>query len=155
EDGVEYRSSISSRPTYTKSTRESVPSGSGNRVLKIVTESHHTSSYGSGLSPFGQNAASTIRDSREREKKEIMELNDKLANYIENVRFLEAQNRKLENDLKFLRSRSGQGSQSVRIIYETEITTAREEVVSNGKKMEDVQRDFDKYSKQLLEIKTK
>ncbi|KAF8356297.1 hypothetical protein PRIPAC_97920, partial [Pristionchus pacificus] len=154
---VEYRSSISSRPNFNRTTtRESVPSASGSRVLKIVTESYGSSnSYGSGLSPFGQNAASTIRDSREREKKEIMELNDKLANYIENVRFLEAQNRKLENDLKFLKSRSGQGSQSVRIIYETEITTAREEVVNNGRKMEEVQKDFDKYTKQLIEMKKK
>ncbi|GMT06380.1 hypothetical protein PENTCL1PPCAC_28554, partial [Pristionchus entomophagus] len=153
---VEYRSSISSRPEFKRTTgaRDSIPSGSGNRVLKIVTEMS-SSSYGSGLSPFGQNAASTIRDSREREKKEIMELNDKLANYIENVRFLEAQNRKLEKDLEFLRSRSGQGSHSVKIIYQTEITTAKEEVVSTGRKTEDFKKDFDKFSKQVIEIKKK
>lgn len=34
---------------------------------------------------FGQNAASTIRDSREREKKEMSDLNDRLAIYIEKV----------------------------------------------------------------------
>lgn len=40
----------------------SIPAASGSRVLKIVTESYGSSnSYGSGLSPFGQNAASTIR----------------------------------------------------------------------------------------------
>lgn len=44
------------------------------------------STVGSGLSPFGQSAASAIRDSREREKKEMSDLNDKLASYIEKVR---------------------------------------------------------------------
>lgn len=53
------------------------------RMLKIVTEMR--SGAGSGLSPFGQNAASTIRDSREREKKEMSDLNDRLASYIEKV----------------------------------------------------------------------
>lgn len=53
-------------------------------MLKIVTEM--SSGRNSGLSPFGQNAASTIRDSREREKKEMSDLNDRLASYIEKVR---------------------------------------------------------------------
>ena len=84
----EYRSSISSRPAFnrtvtTSSQNYSTP-GSGNRVLKIVTETHHSSSA-SGLSPFSQNAASAIRDTREREKKEMSDLNDKLASYIEKV----------------------------------------------------------------------
>lgn len=56
----------------------------GNRVLKIVNEVG--SSTVSGLSPFGQNAASSIRDAREREKKEMSDLNDRLATYIEKVR---------------------------------------------------------------------
>lgn len=57
---------------------------SGNRVVKIVTEMS-SSSMTSGMSPFGQNAASTIRDAREREKKEMSDLNDRLADYIEKV----------------------------------------------------------------------
>lgn len=44
-----------------------------------------SSSMTSGMSPFGQNAASTIRDAREREKKEMSDLNDRLADYIEKV----------------------------------------------------------------------
>ena len=55
-------------------------------MLKIVTE--HRSGAGSGLSPFGSNAASTIRDSRERENKEMSDLNDRLASYIEKVKTL-------------------------------------------------------------------
>lgn len=57
---------------------------SGNRVVKVVTEMS-SSSLTSAMSPFGQHAASTIRDAREREKKEMSDLNDRLADYIEKV----------------------------------------------------------------------
>lgn len=55
-------------------------------MLKIVTEmGTSVTGGGSSMSPFGSNAASTIRDSREREKKEMSDLNDRLATYIEKV----------------------------------------------------------------------
>lgn len=95
---------------------------SGHRVLKIVTETHHSSSMSGGASPFGQNAASAIRDSREREKKEMCELNDRLASYIEKVRFLEAQNRKLAADLELLKGRWGKDTHSIKTMYESELT---------------------------------
>ncbi|KHJ87291.1 hypothetical protein OESDEN_12937 [Oesophagostomum dentatum] len=92
------------------------------RMLKIVTEMR--SGAGSGLSPFGQNAASTIRDSREREKKEMSDLNDRLASYIEKVRFLEAQNRKLAADLDALRSKWGKDTHNIRNMYEGELAVS-------------------------------
>lgn len=60
-------------------------SDSGNRILKVVTTEVTQSSVNSMNSPYGQSAASTIRDAREREKKEMSDLNDKLASYIEKV----------------------------------------------------------------------
>ena len=54
-------------------------------MLKIVTETMTSSvSGGGGVSPFGANAAQ-IRDARDREKKELSDLNDRLASYIEKV----------------------------------------------------------------------
>lgn len=93
-------------------------------MLKIVTEMR--SGTGSGLSPFSQNAASTIRDSREREKKEMSDLNDKLASYIEKVRFLEAQNRKLAADLDALRSKWGKDTHNIRNMYEGELAVSED-----------------------------
>uniref|UniRef100_A0A914YZA5 IF rod domain-containing protein n=1 Tax=Panagrolaimus superbus TaxID=310955 RepID=A0A914YZA5_9BILA len=65
---------------------------SGSQSLKIVTEIG--SSVESGLS-------------QEREKKEMSDLNDRLALYIEKVRFLEAQNRKLFADVERLSKKWG------------------------------------------------
>lgn len=70
---------------------------------------------------MAQNAAIAIRDSREREKKEISDLNDRLASYIEKVRFLEAQNRKIQADLELLSGRWGRDTHNIRQMYESEL----------------------------------
>ncbi|CAI2357844.1 unnamed protein product [Caenorhabditis sp. 36 PRJEB53466] len=157
-DHDSYRSSITSRPSFnrtvTSSTQNYGTPGSGNRVLKIVTEMSSSSVTG-GMSPYSQNAASTIRDNREREKKEIMELNDKLASYIEKVRFLEAQNRKLDADLKNLRGGFGKSTGSVKIMYEQEITTATTVIQQTGKDREEAEKEIKKLQQQLSEIRKK
>lgn len=123
----DYQSSISARPGFNRNSTTSYSSGpaSGNRVLKIVTEMSSSTMHSGGAPSFGQNAASAIRDSREREKKEMRELNDRLASYIEQVRFLEAQNRKLGADLDLLRSRSGKDTNTIKTLYESELTVSK------------------------------
>uniref|UniRef100_A0AC34QHE3 Intermediate filament protein n=1 Tax=Panagrolaimus sp. JU765 TaxID=591449 RepID=A0AC34QHE3_9BILA len=153
-----YQSTISARPAFNRNsttlTSNSGPIASGNRVLKIVTEMS-SSTISGGASPFGQNAASAVRDSREREKKEMRELNDRLASYIEQVRFLEAQNRKLAADLDLLRSRWGKDTTSVKTLYESELTTARRLVEDTTKQRADLDKDLRKLQTDLDELRRK
>lgn len=43
------------------------------------------------------------REDRRREKRELIHLNDRFASYIERVRYLEAENKKLQYELDHLR----------------------------------------------------
>ncbi|CAD5235745.1 unnamed protein product [Bursaphelenchus xylophilus] len=117
--------------------------GSGSRSLKIVTEMGQSGTYHSGgASPFGQSAATAVRDSREREKKEMSDLNDKLASYIEKVRFLEAQNRKIGADLDSLRNKWGKDTHNIKQMYESELKEAHKLIDDTTKQKEDLSKEL-------------
>ncbi|CAI2355583.1 unnamed protein product [Caenorhabditis sp. 36 PRJEB53466] len=78
----------------------------------------------SGMSSAGAICTSHIRDAREREKREIGLLNDRLADYIEKVRFLEAQNQCLSHDIDILR-KGFSGGGHVSALFDSEISQAK------------------------------
>jgi len=117
-----YRSAMGPRVTNIQRTRQSALGGGSAGVMTRAYQSFQSSggSIGPGLAALanfgvplrgGQNTNMALvgfNATRQRDKRELVQLNDKFAQYIEKVRFLEAQNRKLVLELEALRSRSGQ-----------------------------------------------
>lgn len=66
-----------------------------------------------------------FRGNRQKEKRELQNLNERLASYIEKVHFLETQNKKLEAELEALRNRKTEDLQPIRDAYEGELAQAR------------------------------
>ncbi len=84
------------------------------RVLKMVTEMG--SATISGISPaMSATAAKSFLEATDKEKKELQGLNDRLGNYIDRVKKLEEQNRKLVADLDELRGRWGKDTSEIKV----------------------------------------
>jgi intermediate filament protein if len=71
-----------------------------------ASQSFFSSLYSQGVPLRG--GAVAINTMRQRDKRDLETLNDKFAQYVEKVRFLEAHNRKLAMELEVLRNRTGQ-----------------------------------------------
>jgi intermediate filament protein if len=129
----EYHSSITPRETFQRgsSYRASAASQSG-RSIKIVSEMGASSVAGISAA-MGHEAAASIKDSRDREKKEMQDLNDRLGAFIDKVRFLEAQNRKLVEDLEALRGTWGKNTAGIKAQYATELGEVRRLIDDAGR----------------------
>jgi hypothetical protein len=119
-----YRSAMRPRVTNVQRARSSALSGSGGGVMTRVYQSFQSGgggNFGQGLASLANFPGVPIRGSsnsntalvglnvtRQRDKRDLVQLNDKFAQYVEKVRFLEAQNRKLALELEALQKRAGQ-----------------------------------------------
>nr|BAC66613.1 intermediate filament protein [Dugesia japonica] len=80
--------------------------------------------YDSMLSPINSNVSGEIgnfKRDREKDKKDMRNLNEKLAGYIEQVRFLEAQNKKQGEELTNLKEKWGKETEEVKNMYSNEL----------------------------------
>ncbi|CAF1140371.1 unnamed protein product [Rotaria sp. Silwood1] len=136
-----YRSTMSPRVTNVQRSRPLAFGGGGGVTTRIY---QNFQAGGGGRGGFGPGLASLanfpgvpirgsgnvstalvgLTSTRHRDKRELEQLNDKFAQYIEKVRFLEAQNRKLSLELDALRNRSGQGSSRIKEMYDIEMKEA-------------------------------
>ncbi|CAG2235862.1 70 kDa neurofilament protein,Intermediate filament protein A,Muscle cell intermediate filament protein AV71,Muscle cell intermediate filament protein OV71,Intermediate filament protein ifa-2,Intermediate filament protein ifa-1,60 kDa neurofilament protein [Mytilus edulis] len=175
DDSIYYKSGIQPRQS-TVVSRSSVggPSmrssigggGSGGTVYSRTVEYGIGRSAGMpGLSPGGYEKVSnsgvqTVKSSREKEKKDMQDLNERFANYIEKVRFLEAQNRKLASELENLKTKWGKETSAIKSMYEQELAEARkliDDLTRDKNKLEiqnsSIQEDMNNLRRQMDDLK--
>lgn len=107
----------------------------------------------------GTSALVAVNETREREKRELCQLNDKFAQYVEKVRFLEAQNRKLQLELEALQNKAGQGSSKIKEMYEVEMNEAKKLIDDTARdraaaevKARDAEKEAGRYRKRYEDI---
>jgi len=66
-----------------------------------------------------------VKTSRDKEKKDMQDLNERFASYIEKVRFLEAQNRRLGGELDKLKNKWGKETTQIKGLYQAELDEAK------------------------------
>jgi hypothetical protein len=87
-----------------------------------------SSTYRSSLSssPFTILKPSAFQQTREKEKFELSTLNDKFADYVEKVRYLEAQNKKVQMETNFISDKQQANCQHIKTMFETEMAQLKE-----------------------------
>jgi len=75
--------------------------------------------------PMKALSVTILKQKRDQEKQELVRLNERFAVYIERVKFLEGQNKKLLSELEELRLRWGEESRKIKESYEPHLLDAR------------------------------
>ncbi len=155
---TEYRSTIQPRTAQhrTSSSRQyssgSAGGGGGGRILKMVTEMG--SSSVSGISPaLAENAAQSILQATEKEKKEMQNLNDRLGNYIDRVKGLESQNRKLVADLDDVRGRWGKDTTAIKTEFAGNLMNARKLIDDGQRSKAEIEVQIGRLQEDLVEYR--
>jgi intermediate filament protein if len=91
------------------------------RGVKLV----HAGDDDYSVQPVKALAVAAIKQKRDQEKQVLHQLNDRFAKYIDRVKFLEGQNKKLLSELEELRQRWGEESRQIKERYEPELLEAR------------------------------
>ena len=100
--------------------------GSSSMMTRQSQQAAFTPGLASGaLQTLAASGVSNVKNSRQVEKKDMQDLNERFASYIEKVRFLEAQNRKLADELEKLKSKWGKETTAIKAMYQAELDEAR------------------------------
>jgi intermediate filament protein if len=125
DDAVkQYKPTVTGRTTVINRTAYTPVSSS----RTIERSSAYGNSYGAPAGAY-QSLTTTgvqnVKTSRDQEKKDMQDLNERFASYIEKVRFLEAQNRKLADELEKLKQKWGKETTAIKAMYQAELDEAR------------------------------
>ena len=101
---------------YSKSSSRSLSYGAANALAAVPAGAYAT---------VTTTGVANVRDARVKEKKDMQDLNERFASYIEKVRFLEAQNKRLADELDKLKQKWGKETTAIKAMYQAELDEAR------------------------------
>lgn len=89
-----------------------------------------SSTYRSSTTPgaFTLLKPTSFHQTREKEKFELSNLNDKFADYVEKVRYLEAQNKKVQMESNLISDKQQANCQRIKTMFESEVAQLKETV---------------------------
>lgn len=96
------------------------------RGVRLANTSANSDDF--SVAPVKALAVAAIKLKRDQEKQELVRLNERFAVYIERVKFLEGQNKKLLADLEDLRQKWGEESRQIKERFEPELLDARAKI---------------------------
>lgn len=153
-----YKSNIS--PRHTVITRRNIDRGTNN-YSNNYSSSHSSTLITSNAIQLRPTSVPTsasglqLRETRQREKQQLCELNDRFASYVERVRFLEAQNKKLQMELTSLKGKWGHETKQIENMYQIELDEARSVLNETSKLKDGLQLKLDKSEHDLEQIRRK
>lgn len=123
----QYKTTINPRTTII--TRSATGPASGGSVMSRTQQSNYAYNMpqmnASAMQTIAASGVNNVKTARAGEKKDMQDLNERFASYIEKVRFLEAQNRKLADELDKLKSKWGKETTAIKAMYQAELDEAR------------------------------
>ncbi|CAF3272370.1 unnamed protein product [Rotaria socialis] len=93
----------------------------GNSIYPMSSTTYRSSSFSIPKAPI-------FSQTREKEKLELSTLNDKFADYVEKVRYLEAQNKKVQMETGILNEKQQVGCQQIKTMFEKEVVQLKETI---------------------------
>merc|ERR1719156_497986 len=111
---------------------------------------------GGGISGAVREVASNptaVIAQREKEKRDLQELNDRFASYIERVRFLEADNKRLQSIIDTLKVKFEQLKVTLKEMYENELEQARKTIDETTKAKAEVELKVARLEEELADYR--